>query len=143
MQDLSLVMEILIGNIGPSTLVAVSGVSKTWLEAASHKLVVISACMYTGNGLTKQQLMRLLAVSAHEADALPRTTNTRRAGGIYYLYAEDAIQTLLNARGWRERLRDCAGSLPPLWRAPTSRRLPPWRAEERMRARMLQRLQES
>ena len=99
-----LVRHILRGNVGASTLVAASAVSRAFLEACDDESVVKAAALYAGR-ITKGILIRLFCLSNREADALPHTTHDRRGGGFYFLFGKAAISKLLAARGWRSRLR--------------------------------------
>ena len=127
--NVDLVGLILLGNVGASTLVAASEVSTAWLAAASDPRVV-----------TKTVLMRLLAVTPRQADALPRTQHVRRRGGHYFLYGEPALAELLAAGAWRQRLRARAVGNPlwPLWQQSVATTgLPTWHEDERRRRRWL------
>ena len=142
LSNADLVACILRFNVGPSTFALASVVSRAWLQACrSDEGVLGSVALYTG-GLTKAALMRLFALTSHDADALPRTAHARRGGGRYFLYREPAVHALLGAAGmeaWRCRLRDRSQSqFPPRlmwpWQPPYSTRRAPWQEEDRLHA---------
>jgi hypothetical protein len=138
-----LVGKILAGNIGPSAFAAASLVSKGWSSVCrADERVLRGVARYQG-GVTKTVLMRLFAVSPHEADTLPRTSHKRYGGGTYFLYSEAAIDAILAYGGiqeWQKRLRS-RGASPCL----TRRQLQPsdvrraFQREERLHTRAVQR----
>ena len=102
-----LVASILRGNVGPTTFAAAGAVSRAWLQACRFDEGVLHSVALYQAGLTKAALMRLFALSSHDADALPRTSHARHGGGHFFLYREPAVDALLGAAGmeaWRYRL---------------------------------------
>jgi hypothetical protein len=141
--NLDLVGKILVGNIGPSAFAAASLVSKCWLSVCRTDEGVLQGVAQYQGGVTKTTLMRLFAVSPHEADTLPRTSHKRYGGGSYYLYGGAAIDAILANGGmkeWQKRLRSRGASPCLTRRQPQSsdiRRA--FQQEERLHARTAQR----
>lgn len=104
--DADLVALILACGVGPYSFAAASLVCRTWSRVCrTDERVLRGAAQYRG-GLTKSALMSLFALSSREADALPRAVYARLRGGRYYLYRNDAIDTILANGGmeeWRKR----------------------------------------
>jgi hypothetical protein len=128
-----LVSHILSGTVGPSTYFAASHVSRAWRAAcrAGETLLRLVA-LYQG-GLTKTAFTRLFALTPREADGFPRTSHRRGGGGVYYIYGESAVDSVLAPGGfarWHQRLanRPAASTGRPAADA--------WEVEDRLHARV-------
>ena len=134
-------LGLVLGCVGPVTFACARRVCKAWLDVCStDERVLRSVALYSG-GLTKSTFTRLFAVSGPEADTLPRSTYRRAAGGKYFLYGADAVDTVLADGGLarrRGRLQLCAPARPSLGPAllfPKSARRA-FKREERLHARI-------
>ena len=111
LSNTDLLHRILCGNVGATTFVVASRVSKGWREATTGKgasgEVVLAAASYTG-GLVKGHFMGLLALTAEEAGEAEHEKRRRGAGGVYHLYSPAACEAAFEegggVGGWRERL---------------------------------------
>ena len=141
-----LVCLIVRGNVGVSGFGSASLVCKVWLQVCRSDVQLLRGVALYTDGLTKGAFMKLFAVSSSAADALPRTTHKRYGGGNYFLYRQDAVDTILADGGmaaWHDRMRTRAArsqfvawpfrpAQPPSVRGTSGQ-------EERLRARAEQR----
>ena len=94
-----LLLCVLSENIGPSTYVAVSGVSKMCHELCrSSEELLRSVTRYCG-GATATVLCGVLALRWKDARELPHTVWPRKGGGTYYLFGDEAVARVLMFAG--------------------------------------------
>lgn len=136
-----LLAHILRHNVGVSTYVACSAVSKTWREACRSDADLLRAVADYAGGLTRGHFAGLMGLKSFETIRFPHLAVVGQPVGLnsvrFYLYRSDAITAALEhlggVSGWRLRL---ATDPPFAWprdrvAPPGQKRLRMWELEER------------
>jgi hypothetical protein len=138
-----LVALILTGNVGVSTFVQASMVSKTWRAACRENEPLLRAVALYTAGLTTTHFCGLFGLTTKEACQFAHEWRGGLGGGSYRLFGGGAVLTVMKCMGglagWRTRIAraPAARATPPLStggaRICGNKRLRQWQLEERYR----------
>lgn len=87
-------------RLSPTALVIASRVSKSWHAVCTRDDELLLRCVNEAPYLTKRVVVGLFALTSREADRLPRTTCTRRDGGLMYKYDPSQGGAGIGSGGW-------------------------------------------